>query len=135
MGRKEDQPPLPKMLWHSELKNKAQVFHLLLTNILAMYVANLPFLFFIIEGYDVQVTVEDHPEEAFINISADRCWEMVQERLNQEIVRQCSLGKQGLPPLQPLGSLNGLELFGFLHPAIIQVLPYLINITSACVLS
>lgn len=69
--------------------------------------------------------MEEYPDEAFINISAERCWEMVKERLNQEIVRQRSLGKQGLPPLQPVGSLNGLELFGFLSPAIIQVLTFI----------
>ncbi|RWR85797.1 JmjC domain-containing protein [Cinnamomum micranthum f. kanehirae] len=69
-----------------------------------------------------KVSVEEYPDEAFINISAVRCWEMVKERLNQEIVRQRSLGKQGLPPLQPVGSLNGLELFGFLSPAIIQAI-------------
>lgn len=69
-----------------------------------------------------KVTVEEFPKEAFIHVSADKCWEMVQERLNQEIVRQCSLGKEGLPSLQPPGSLNGLQLFGLSSEAIVQAI-------------
>lgn len=46
---------------------------------------------------------------------------MVQERLNQEIAKQRKLGKTNLPPLVPPGSLDGMEMFGFSSPAIIQV--------------
>lgn len=43
------------------------------------------------------------------------------ERLNQEIKRQTTLGKQGLPPLQAVKNIDGLQMFGFLSPPIIQV--------------
>ncbi|KAL5977341.1 hypothetical protein ACLOJK_021687 [Asimina triloba] len=69
-----------------------------------------------------QVMLEENPSEAFMDVSIDKCWEMVQVRLNQEILRQHSLGKQGLPPLQPPGSLDGHEMFGFTSPAIIQAI-------------
>ncbi|XP_058101546.1 lysine-specific demethylase JMJ18-like isoform X3 [Magnolia sinica] len=69
-----------------------------------------------------KVTLEESTKEVFINVSVNKCWEMVQERLNQEIVRQHSLGKQCLPPLQPRGSLDGLEMFGFTSPLVIQAI-------------
>ncbi|GLJ40150.1 hypothetical protein SUGI_0823100 [Cryptomeria japonica] len=69
-----------------------------------------------------KVIVEGRPTEVFIHVTVDKCWELVQERLNQEIRRQRSLGKQNLPPLQPPGSLNGLEMFGFASPSIIQAI-------------
>lgn len=65
--------------------------------------------------------MEDRPNEVFIHVSAARCWEMVRERLNLEIAKQHKLGKQNLPPLQPPGSLDGFEMFGFSSPAIVQV--------------
>ncbi|KAF8408758.1 hypothetical protein HHK36_004826 [Tetracentron sinense] len=69
-----------------------------------------------------KVTLEECPNEAFTNVSAQKCWEMVLERLNQEIIRQHSLGEQRLPPLRPLQSINGLEMFGFLSPPIVQAI-------------
>ena len=48
---------------------------------------------------------------------------MVVQRLNEEISRQSNLGNQGLPPLQAVQSVNGLEMFGFLSPSIVQVGP------------
>ncbi|KAK1391735.1 hypothetical protein POM88_010791 [Heracleum sosnowskyi] len=57
-------------------------------------------------------------------MSATRCWEMVRERVNQEIAKHHKLGKPKLPPLQPPGSLDGVEMFGFTLPAIVQ------NLTS-----
>lgn len=56
-----------------------------------------------------------------MHVSIQECWEMVQRRLNQEILTQRCLGKQGLPPVQPPGGINGLEMFGFLSPSIVQV--------------
>lgn len=47
---------------------------------------------------------------------------MVRERVNQEISKQYKLGKTKLPPLQPPGSLDGMEMFGFSSPAIVQVI-------------
>ncbi|XP_042375263.1 lysine-specific demethylase JMJ18-like isoform X1 [Zingiber officinale] len=67
-----------------------------------------------------KVSVEDNPEIYFSSTSALLCWEMVRERLNQEIVRQRNQGKIGLPELQSPESIDGLEMFGFSSPAIIR---------------
>jgi hypothetical protein len=68
-----------------------------------------------------QVTLEECPCETFTNVSAVKCWEMVLQRLNQEIIRLRSIGQRGLPSLHALQSVDGLEMFGFLSPPIIQV--------------
>ncbi|PON63624.1 FY-rich [Parasponia andersonii] len=67
-----------------------------------------------------KVSLEENPGETFSNISAEKCWEMVLQRLNEEISRQSNLGIQGLPPLQLLQSINGLEMFGFHSSPIMQ---------------
>ncbi|XP_043701047.1 lysine-specific demethylase JMJ18-like isoform X2 [Telopea speciosissima] len=69
-----------------------------------------------------KVMVEDCPSEAFTNVSAEKCWEMVLDRLKQEVLRQTTLGKGGLPPMHCLQSLDGLEMFGFSFPPIIQAI-------------
>eukprot|EP01018_Ginkgo_biloba_P000560 Gb_27431 [translate_table: standard] len=69
-----------------------------------------------------KVTVKGQPAEVFMHVSIHKCWELVQERLNKEIIRQRRLGKQNLPSLQPPGSLDGLEMFGFTLPRIIQAI-------------
>ncbi|GAV82986.1 LOW QUALITY PROTEIN: JmjC domain-containing protein/JmjN domain-containing protein/zf-C5HC2 domain-containing protein/FYRN domain-containing protein/FYRC domain-containing protein/CRM1_C domain-containing protein [Cephalotus follicularis] len=66
------------------------------------------------------VSLEHCPGEVFVHLSASRCWEMVRERVNQEITKQHKLGRMNLPPLQPPGSLDGFEMFGFSSPAIVQ---------------
>lgn len=43
--------------------------------------------------------------------------------MNQEIAKQHKLGKAKLPPLQPPGCFDGLEMFGFTSPTIVQVKP------------
>ncbi|XP_073012098.1 lysine-specific demethylase JMJ703 [Typha latifolia] len=68
------------------------------------------------------VTLEQRPSEVFIHVSATRCWDMVRERVNQEIRRQHSMGRMNLPTLQPPGCLDGLEMFGLSSPAIIQAI-------------
>lgn len=68
-----------------------------------------------------QVQVEHCPNEVFIHLSATRCWDMVRDRVNHEIRKQHSLGRTGVPALQPPGSLDGLEMFGLTSPAIIKV--------------
>ncbi|OVA18831.1 JmjC domain [Macleaya cordata] len=65
------------------------------------------------------VTVEQCPSEVFIHLSAVKCWDMVRERVNQELRKLHALGRTKLP-LQPPGSLDGHEMFGFSLPAIIQ---------------
>lgn len=67
--------------------------------------------------------MEEHPSEAFTSTSADKCWESVLKRVVDEVLRRRNLGELKLPPLELLQSINGLEMFGFLSPSIIQVIP------------
>ncbi|CAM0953455.1 unnamed protein product [Alopecurus aequalis] len=75
-----------------------------------------------LQGPLFMVTVENCPGEVFINISPTKCWNMVRERLNMEIRRQLSMGRPNLPTLQPPGSIDGLEMFGLLLPAVVQAI-------------
>ncbi|KAG4911105.1 hypothetical protein JHK87_057221 [Glycine soja] len=68
------------------------------------------------------VSLENCASEVFIHMSAARCWELIREKVNQEIAKQHKLGRKGLPPLQPPGSLDGFEMFGFSSPAIVQAI-------------
>ncbi|KAJ7973550.1 lysine-specific demethylase JMJ18 [Quillaja saponaria] len=68
------------------------------------------------------VSLEHSPSEVFIHISAIRCWEMVRERVNQEITKKHKLGRMNLPPLQPPGSVDGFEMFGFSSLVILQAI-------------
>ncbi|XP_026391695.1 lysine-specific demethylase JMJ18-like isoform X1 [Papaver somniferum] len=69
-----------------------------------------------------KVTVEHHPDMVFTNVSAQKCWEMVVERLNKEIQNYHSSGRQGASSsLQDPRSINGLEMFGLLSPEIVKV--------------
>lgn len=74
------------------------------------------------DGPLFMVSVELCQSEVFVHVSAAKCWEMVRERVNQEITKQHKLGRNNLPPLQPPGSLDGMEMFGFSSPAIVQVI-------------
>ncbi|CAA2983824.1 lysine-specific demethylase JMJ16 [Olea europaea subsp. europaea] len=74
------------------------------------------------DGPLFMVSLEDNPSEVFIHVSAARCWELVRDRVNEEITKQHKLGRKKLPPLQPPGSVDGMEMFGFSSPAILQVL-------------
>lgn len=65
--------------------------------------------------------VEERPEESFTFTSVGKCWEAVQEKLNQKIGALHFQGNQGLPPVQIPVSLNGLQMFGFMSPLVIQV--------------
>ncbi|KAI3705304.1 hypothetical protein L1987_75539 [Smallanthus sonchifolius] len=66
------------------------------------------------------VSLEKDPSEVFIHLSAGRCWDMVRERVNHEISKQHKLKVSNLPPLQPPRSLDGMEMFGFSSPSILQ---------------
>ncbi|KAI9077973.1 hypothetical protein K1719_040102 [Acacia pycnantha] len=74
------------------------------------------------DGPLFMVSLEHHPSEVFIHLSAGRCWELVRERVNLEITKQHKLGRKDLPPLQPPGTIDGFELFGFSSPAIVQAI-------------
>ncbi|MCL7024368.1 hypothetical protein MKW94_002422 [Papaver nudicaule] len=65
------------------------------------------------------VTVEQCRSEVFIHLSPVKCWDMVRERVNLEIRKLHALGRSKLP-LQPPGSLDGHEMFGFSSPVIVQ---------------
>ncbi|KAH7294151.1 hypothetical protein KP509_28G058700 [Ceratopteris richardii] len=67
-----------------------------------------------------KVTMEEHPDEVFVSASIDRCWQMVQEKVNVMIELHHNSGKVGLPPLQPPEDVRGLELFGFTSPHIVK---------------
>lgn len=71
--------------------------------------------------YHIQVTLEESPGKSFLNTSAQKCWETVMDELNQEFSRRQSLGNAISPFLDPQ-SINGLAMFGFLSPHIIQVI-------------
>ncbi|XP_009391986.2 putative lysine-specific demethylase JMJ16 isoform X1 [Musa acuminata AAA Group] len=68
------------------------------------------------------VVVEQCPSEVFLHVSATKCWDMVRERVNQEIQKQQKMATLNLPSLQPPGSVDGLEMFGLLSPAVIQAI-------------
>ncbi|CAI9301981.1 unnamed protein product [Lactuca saligna] len=68
------------------------------------------------------VSLENCVSEVFIHLSAVKCWDMVRERINQEILKLHKLGRLKLPPLQPSGSLDGMEMFGFSSPFILQII-------------
>jgi hypothetical protein len=44
--------------------------------------------------------------------------------VNEEIEKQQSIRKSGVPDLLPPDFMNGIEIFGFLSPQIIQVYFY-----------
>lgn len=54
-----------------------------------------------------------------MEVSADKCWELVLQRLNQEILKDAELAKCDVKP--PHG-INGLEMFGLCSPAVIQAI-------------
>nr|QEG03034.1 putative lysine-specific demethylase JMJ16 isoform X1 [Cymbidium ensifolium]QEG03035.1 putative lysine-specific demethylase JMJ16 isoform X2 [Cymbidium ensifolium]QEG03037.1 putative lysine-specific demethylase JMJ16 isoform X3 [Cymbidium ensifolium]QEG03038.1 putative lysine-specific demethylase JMJ16 isoform X4 [Cymbidium ensifolium] len=68
------------------------------------------------------IKLEQSPSEIFFHVSATNCWNMVRERVNNEIRRLHSLGRVNLPSFQPPGSVDGLEMFGLTSPTIIQVI-------------
>lgn len=63
-----------------------------------------------------KVFLEECPDESFMDVSADKCWRLVLQRLNQEIL------KLGNRALKPLHSVNGLEMFGLSSPPVIQAI-------------
>lgn len=69
-----------------------------------------------------KVTLEEFPSETFTHVSAEKCWEMVLQRLKQEIVGHSSKEEGGSVSFHSLQSVNGLEMFGFLSPPIIQAI-------------
>ncbi|KAF3796355.1 Lysine-specific demethylase [Nymphaea thermarum] len=67
-----------------------------------------------------RVTLQGYPTEVFVNVSPGKCWDMVREKVNQEIARQHSQGRPNLPTPQPHGSVDGLEMFGLVLPSFLK---------------
>ncbi|CAG7897582.1 unnamed protein product, partial [Brassica rapa] len=63
-----------------------------------------------------RVTLEESPDERFFNVSAQKCWEMVLQRVKDTSTNL------GLPILSRFESINGLQMFGFLSPSIVQAI-------------
>ena len=59
--------------------------------------------------------MEDCPSEIFIHPNIDRCWQMVQERVNMSVQMQHGRG------LVCPEDVSGMDLFGFTTPYIIKV--------------
>uniref|UniRef100_A0ACD5TPE0 Uncharacterized protein n=2 Tax=Avena sativa TaxID=4498 RepID=A0ACD5TPE0_AVESA len=69
-----------------------------------------------------RVAVKELPEISFTHTSPIQCWDSVRDRVNEEIKKQHSAGKPGVPALLSTDSVNGLEMFGFFFPPIIQAI-------------
>ncbi|CAN6843476.1 unnamed protein product [Brassica oleracea] len=63
-----------------------------------------------------RVILEESQDESFSSGSAQACWDMVLERVNQEIKNRSSQEHN----IHTLESINGLQMFGFLSASIIQ---------------
>nr|GEW15901.1 hypothetical protein [Tanacetum cinerariifolium] len=59
-----------------------------------------------------KVFLEEYPSESFMDVSADKCWELVLQRLNQQIVNGCKLD------LEPIKCLSRLEMCRLSNPAL-----------------
>ncbi|CAN4081939.1 unnamed protein product [Withania somnifera] len=66
-----------------------------------------------------KVSLEECPDMSFACSSAQKCWEMVSQRVIEEWTK-INLGKQDLPPLDA-ESINGLGMFGLFSPQIVQI--------------
>nr|XP_051179738.1 lysine-specific demethylase JMJ18-like [Lolium perenne] len=69
-----------------------------------------------------RVAVEELPEISFTHTSPIQCWDSVRDRVNEEIKKQHRAGKSGVPALLSTDSVDGLEMFGFFSPPIIQAI-------------
>ncbi|KAF7842268.1 lysine-specific demethylase JMJ18-like isoform X2 [Senna tora] len=69
-----------------------------------------------------KVTMEEHPSVVITNISAEKCWQWILDRVIGEVLRRKNLGELELPPLELLQSIDGPKMFGFLSPSIIQAI-------------
>ena len=69
--------------------------------------------------------MNDYPSEVFVHPNIDKCWQLVQKRVNMATQLHQCLGKVGLPPLREPDEVSGYELYGFTSPHIITVSIYL----------
>ncbi|KAL9685685.1 hypothetical protein QQ045_023136 [Rhodiola kirilowii] len=66
-----------------------------------------------------KVAMEDHPDLTFIDVSPQKCWEMVLEKLHQKVEEQKG---QGLLSVQLEDAIDGLKMFGFCSSSIINAI-------------
>ncbi|KAL9683479.1 hypothetical protein QQ045_015301 [Rhodiola kirilowii] len=66
------------------------------------------------------VTLESCPDEVFIHLTPNKCWDLVRERVNHQITKHNELGMKNLPPLQSREAVDGMLMFGLSSPKIIQ---------------
>ncbi|KAK9031492.1 hypothetical protein V6N11_032869 [Hibiscus sabdariffa] len=101
-------------------RSRVKYFNVLNPTEFSSYISEVSDIGFL--GPLFRVTLEGSPTITFSSTSADKCWQMVVQQLNQEILRRRNLGESGLLPLQSLHSINGLQMFGFLSPPIVQAI-------------
>lgn len=65
------------------------------------------------------MTLEQVPDVSFTHTSPMSCWNIVRDKVNEQIENLQRIGKCGVPNFLPHDSVNGLEMFGFLSPQII----------------
>ncbi|KAK4779137.1 hypothetical protein SAY86_006665 [Trapa natans] len=99
-------------------KSRVNFFSILNPNKICSYISEVVDAGFL--GPIFKVTLEESPEVSFADVSAEKCWESVVQRTKHEVARQRSLGVQGLPTFDDLQTVNGLHMFGFTSPQIIQ---------------
>uniref|UniRef100_A0A7N0UFV1 Uncharacterized protein n=1 Tax=Kalanchoe fedtschenkoi TaxID=63787 RepID=A0A7N0UFV1_KALFE len=66
-----------------------------------------------------KVTMEDHPDLKFTDVSPQKCWEIVLEKLHQKVDEQKG---QGLLSVQPAEVIDGLQMFGFCFSPIMEAI-------------
>ncbi|KAL5731560.1 hypothetical protein ACHQM5_004279 [Ranunculus cassubicifolius] len=69
-----------------------------------------------------KVAIESFPYQSFQHISPQGCWELVLQRVNEEITRKKNLGAKKFLSLKPLNNIDGLQMFGLLSPAIVRAI-------------
>uniref|UniRef100_A0A7N0UH57 Uncharacterized protein n=1 Tax=Kalanchoe fedtschenkoi TaxID=63787 RepID=A0A7N0UH57_KALFE len=66
-----------------------------------------------------KVTMEDHPDLKFTDVSPQKCWEMVLEKLHQKVDEEKG---RGLLSWQPIEVIDGLQMFGFCFSPILEAI-------------
>ncbi|KAG2309078.1 hypothetical protein Bca52824_028826 [Brassica carinata] len=66
-----------------------------------------------------RVTLEESQDESFSSFSAQTCWEMVLQRVNEEIKKRSSSQEHNIHTLE---NIDGLQMFGFFSPSIVQAI-------------
>ncbi|XP_076905638.1 lysine-specific demethylase JMJ18-like isoform X2 [Bidens hawaiensis] len=60
-----------------------------------------------------KVFLEESPDVNFMDVSAEKSWKLVLDKVNQEIVNRAK---------KPIDSVNGLEMFGLTSPPVIKAI-------------